>query len=56
MRFRGKRPTRSQKIIISRFGFCVSDWLVARENEKELIIVHRHIPTKVKTLPKGMLI
>ena len=38
----GKRPTREQKIILKRFGFEPSDWLVCKNTSTELVIACRH--------------
>lgn len=40
----GKNPTVRQKKLISKMGLNFENWLVERETNEELIIVHRHTP------------
>ena len=47
----GKNPTARQKKFISKMGLNVENWLVERETNDELVIVHR-ISEKTKTIIK----
>ena len=38
----GKRPTVRQKKMLSQYGLNYENWLVQRDNDKEMVIVHRH--------------
>lgn len=37
----GKRPTKSQKILIQSLGFQPDDWLISKNTSTEMVIVHR---------------
>ncbi len=40
---RGKNPTRKQKILLSKYPHLnVKNWLVVRETETQMIILHRY--------------
>ena len=38
----GKRPTVRQKKLMKQFGLNCENWLARRDNNKEMVIVHRH--------------
>ena len=38
----GKRPTVRQKKLMKQLGLNCENWLVRRDNNKEMVIVHRH--------------
>lgn len=38
----GKNPTVRQKKLISKMGLACENWLVERETDTELVIVHRN--------------
>ena len=39
----GKRPTVRQKKLMKQYGLNCENWLVRRDNIKEMVIVHRYI-------------
>ena len=41
MHKKGKKPTRAQKILIREAGLRLENWLVIREEEKYLYLIHR---------------
>lgn len=49
----GKNPTVRQKKLISKMGLNVENWLVERDNGKELVIVHR-ISEKTRSISYGI--
>lgn len=48
----GKNPTRQQKKLLTKWKLNPSDWLVERETEDRIVLIHRHFDNKTKTLPK----
>lgn len=38
----GKNPTRQQKILLKYYHLNPDNWLVVRNTDKELHIIHRH--------------
>ncbi|MDO5558105.1 MAG: hypothetical protein Q4F95_00750 [Oscillospiraceae bacterium] len=49
---RGKKPTRRQKIILSNYPHLnAKNWLIVRETEKDLMILHRYTD-KIRTIHK----
>lgn len=46
----GKRPTRKEKEIMSKFRLNPSNWLVSKRNGGMLTLVHRHTNT-VRQIP-----
>ena len=49
---RGEKPTRRQKIILSNYPrLNAKNWLVVRETEKDLTILHRYT-NKTRTINK----
>ena len=41
MKKRGKNPTRAQKVLIRNAGLNLGNWLVRREEERYLYLIHR---------------
>ena len=41
----GKKPTVRQKKMMSQYGLNHENWLVQRDNDREMVIVHRHTGT-----------
>ena len=52
MRKSGKNPTRKQKEYIVRAGLNLGNWLVQREDDRYLYLVHRHTSTIRKALKR----
>ena len=48
----GKRPTREQRKLMEKWKVNTQDWLVERETNTELVLVHRHFDNKIKIIPK----
>ena len=48
---RGKKPTRKQKILIRYYRLNPDNWLVIRNTDRELHIIHRHTDN-IRVLPK----
>jgi len=47
----GKKPTRKQKIRLSKAGLASENWLVIKEKRNgELVILHKHID-KIRVVP-----
>ena len=49
----GVKPTRQQRKLMEKWKVSTQDWLVERETNNELVLVHRHFDNKVKIIPKG---
>ena len=47
----GKAPTKAQKIFLSSYGYNPEDWLIVKNTDKEMTIVHRHTET-IRKIPK----
>ena len=52
MRKSGKNPTRKQKEYIVRAGLNLGNWLVQREDDRYLYLVHRYTSTVRKALKR----
>lgn len=52
MKTRGKRPTRDQKIKISKLGLNVEDYLILRETDDKYILKNKHTDKVVVRLKK----
>lgn len=50
----GKKPTREQRKLITKWKLNTEDWLVERETNNELVLRHRHFDNKTKIIPKGV--
>lgn len=48
---RGTRPTRAQKILIAGNRLSPANWLVVKDSNESMTIIHKHTET-VKTLKK----
>lgn len=48
----GKNPARQQKKLLTKWKLNPSDWLVERETDEKIVLIHRHFGNKTKTLPK----
>ena len=42
----GKRPTRSHKILMSKYRLNCDNWLVIGEDNNAVTLIHRHTNTK----------
>ena len=49
----GRKPTREQRKLMEKWKVNTMDWLVERETNNELVLVHRHFDNKTKVIPKG---
>ena len=49
----GKNPTVRQKKLISGMGLNVENWLIERETDAEVVIVHRQSNTTRKIKKEG---
>lgn len=47
----GKRPTKSQKKLLSSLGIHPDDWLISKNTSTEMIIVHR-FTERTRSIPK----
>ncbi len=47
----GKTPTKAQKIFLRAYGFDPANWLIFKNTDKEMTIVHRHTET-IRKIPK----
>lgn len=50
----GKRPTAQQRKLMIKWKLDPSMWLVERETNTELVLLHRHFDKKTKIIPKGV--
>ena len=50
----GKKPTRTQRMLMQKWKVNPQDWLVERETNTELVLLHRHFDKKTKIIPKGV--
>lgn len=50
----GKKPTREQRKLMQRWKVNAQDWLVERETNTELVLIHRHFENRTKIVPKGV--
>ena len=49
----GTKPTREQRKLMEKWKVNTQDWLVERETNNELVLIHRNFNTK-KIIPKGV--
>lgn len=49
----GKKPTRLQKKLMTKWKLNPADWLVERDTQTEMVLIHRHFDYKTKVIPKG---
>lgn len=47
----GKRPTKSQKKLLSSLGIQPDDWLISKNTSTETVVVHR-LTGCTRTIPK----
>ena len=50
----GTKPTRQQRKLMEKWKVNTQDWLVERETNNELVLIHRHFDNKTKIIPKGV--
>ena len=50
----GKNPTREQRKLMQKWRVNTQDWLVERETNTELVLIHRHFDRTKKIIPKGV--
>ena len=50
----GKKPTREQRKLMQKWKLDPTMWLVERETNTELVLLHRHFDNKTKIIPKGV--
>jgi hypothetical protein len=50
----GKKPTREQRKLMTKWKVDTYDWLVECETSTEIVLIHRHFDTK-KIIPKGVM-
>jgi hypothetical protein len=50
----GKRPTREQRKLLTKWKLRCEDWLVERDTLHELVLIHRHFDNTKKIIPKGV--
>lgn len=46
----GKTPTKKQSMYIASFRLNPANWLVSRDNQTEMVLIHR-MTDRVRTLP-----
>lgn len=49
----GKKPTYEQRKVIEALGLDAHDWLVSKDTPREMVLVHRHLEVKVRTILKN---
>lgn len=50
----GKKPTREQRKLMTKWKVNAQDWLVERDTLHELVLIHRHFDKTKKIIPKGV--
>lgn len=50
----GKKPTKKQCIFIRGKRLNPDNWFVVKDNHFEMVLVHRHFETKVRTITKAV--
>lgn len=50
----GKKPTREQRKLMTKWKLNAQDWLVERDTLHELVLIHRHFDNTKKIIPKGV--
>ena len=50
----GTKPTREQRKLMTKWKVNTQDWLVERETNTELVLLHRHFDKVTKIIPKGV--
>lgn len=50
----GKKPTREQRKLMIKWKLDPTMWLVERETNTQLVLLHRHFDKKTKIIPKGV--
>lgn len=48
----GKKPTKSQAILMTEWGLDYRNWLVVKDTPQEMVIVHRLSDKTMRTIPK----
>lgn len=48
----GMKPTRAQRKLIERWRLDPQNWLVVKDTPTEMVLVHRHFDTNVRTISK----
>lgn len=49
----GKKPTVAQCKLMQKWGLNHENWLVVKDTSTEMVVVHRHSDSTIKTIPKG---
>lgn len=47
-----KKPTRSQKILLTKKKLNPADWMIERDTPEQLVLVHRHFDRVKKIIHK----
>lgn len=50
----GVKPTREQRKLMEKWKLDPTMWLVERETNTELVLLHKHFDTVKKIIPKGV--
>jgi hypothetical protein len=50
----GKKPTVAQRKLMEKWKLDWRDWLVERETNTELVLLHRNFDKVKKIIPKGV--
>jgi hypothetical protein len=50
----GKKPTREQRKLMTKWKLSSEDWLVVKDEPTQMTLVHRHFDNRTKTIPKGV--
>jgi hypothetical protein len=50
----GTKPTRQQRLLMQKWKVNAQDWLVERETNTQMVLIHRHFDNKIKIIPKGV--
>ena len=50
----GKKPTRTQRMLMQKWKLKSEDWLVVKDEPHQMTLVHRHFDNKTNIIPKGV--
>lgn len=48
----GKKPTVRQKKLMTEWKLNPKDWLVTKDTPEQMELIHRHLPSCIRVIPK----
>ena len=49
----GKKPTREQRKLLSKWKLDTYNWLVIKDTTTEMVVAHKNFEKVIKVIPKG---